>query len=125
MEHTRSSVNLRAYGQRDPLTEYKKEGVRLFRELQDTILFRLAETIPRIDIKVIEREEEQLKRQQSAAALSGGSKTAHTAPPQNAASKKGYGRNELVTITNGTDTKQMKYKKAEAMLKGGAWKIAS
>jgi preprotein translocase subunit SecA len=24
MDHTRSSVNLRAYGQRDPLVEYKK-----------------------------------------------------------------------------------------------------
>ena len=124
MEYTRSSVNLRAYGQRDPLTEYKKEGVRLFKELQDTILFRLAETIPRIDVKVIEREEEQLKKQQSAAALSGGSQTAHTAPPQSAVGKKGYGRNELVTITNGTDTKKIKYKKAESMLNNSAWKIA-
>lgn len=34
MEHTRSSVNLRAYGQRDPLIEYKKEGLRLFREME-------------------------------------------------------------------------------------------
>jgi preprotein translocase subunit SecA len=34
MEHTRSSVNLRAYGQREPLVEYKKEGLRLFREME-------------------------------------------------------------------------------------------
>ena len=34
MEHTRSSVNLRAYGQREPLIEYKKEGLRLFREME-------------------------------------------------------------------------------------------
>jgi len=34
MEYTRSSVNLRAYGQREPLIEYKKEGLRLFRELE-------------------------------------------------------------------------------------------
>ncbi len=34
MEYMRSSVNLRAYGQRDPLVEYKKEGLRLFRELE-------------------------------------------------------------------------------------------
>jgi preprotein translocase subunit SecA len=26
MDYTRSSVNLRAYGQRDPLVEYKREG---------------------------------------------------------------------------------------------------
>ena len=34
MEYTRSSVNLRAYGQREPLVEYKKEGLRLFREME-------------------------------------------------------------------------------------------
>jgi preprotein translocase subunit SecA len=34
MEHTRLSVNLRAYGQREPLVEYKKEGLRLFKEME-------------------------------------------------------------------------------------------
>ena len=34
MEYLRSSVNLRAYGQRDPLMEYRKEGLQLFRELE-------------------------------------------------------------------------------------------
>jgi preprotein translocase subunit SecA len=34
MEYLRGSVNLRAYGQRDPLTEYRKEGTRLFRDLE-------------------------------------------------------------------------------------------
>jgi preprotein translocase subunit SecA len=34
MEHMRSSVGLRAYGQREPLVEYKKEGVRLFKEME-------------------------------------------------------------------------------------------
>jgi len=33
MEHLRESVRLRAYGQRDPLVEYKKEGNILFRNL--------------------------------------------------------------------------------------------
>ncbi len=32
MEHLRDSVNLRAYGQRDPLVEYKTEGHRLFQD---------------------------------------------------------------------------------------------
>lgn len=31
MEYTKSSVNLRAYGQHDPLVEYKNEAIRLFR----------------------------------------------------------------------------------------------
>ncbi len=38
MEYTRSSVNLRAYGQREPLIEYKKEGLHLFKEME--ALFR-------------------------------------------------------------------------------------
>ncbi len=34
MDYLRGSVNLRAYGQRDPLVEYKKEGLRYFKEMQ-------------------------------------------------------------------------------------------
>jgi len=48
MEHTRSSVNLRAYGQREPLIEYKKEGLRLFREMEANFkeqVFSLINTI--------------------------------------------------------------------------------
>ncbi|RJQ36893.1 preprotein translocase subunit SecA [Candidatus Parcubacteria bacterium] len=45
MEHLRDSVRLRAYGQRDPLVEYKHEGVRLFRELQASIRAQIAATL--------------------------------------------------------------------------------
>lgn len=34
MDHTRSSVNLRAYGQREPLIEYKREALRLYKDLE-------------------------------------------------------------------------------------------
>ncbi|MFM2384114.1 MAG: hypothetical protein RIQ72_686 [Candidatus Parcubacteria bacterium] len=37
MDHLRGSVNLRAYGQRDPLVEYKREGHRLFKEMESAI----------------------------------------------------------------------------------------
>lgn len=33
MDHLRDSVRLRAYGQKDPLVEYKNEGMRLFQRL--------------------------------------------------------------------------------------------
>jgi len=33
MDYSRQSVNLRAYGQRDPLVEYRKEGLRLYKEM--------------------------------------------------------------------------------------------
>ena len=34
-----------------------------------------------------------------------------------------FGRNEIVKITNGITTEEMKYKKAEALIKTGEWKI--
>lgn len=34
MDHLRSSVNLRAYGQREPIVEYKKEGLAMFKEME-------------------------------------------------------------------------------------------
>lgn len=36
MDYLRSSVNLRAYGQRDPLVEYRREGLRMFRDMEAT-----------------------------------------------------------------------------------------
>ena len=38
MDYMRSSVNLRAYGQREPIVEYKKEGLRLFKEMEAQFL---------------------------------------------------------------------------------------
>ncbi|TSC83609.1 MAG: preprotein translocase subunit SecA [Parcubacteria group bacterium Gr01-1014_17] len=37
MDHLRGSVGLRAYGQRDPLVEYRTEGMRLFKGMQASI----------------------------------------------------------------------------------------
>jgi len=37
VEHLRSSVGLRGYGQHDPLVEYKREGLRLFKEMERSI----------------------------------------------------------------------------------------
>ncbi|MBP6884592.1 MAG: preprotein translocase subunit SecA [Candidatus Pacebacteria bacterium] len=35
MDYSRSSVNLRAYGGREPLVEYQKEGLQLFRHMEN------------------------------------------------------------------------------------------
>lgn len=37
MENLRSSVNLRAYGQRDPLVEYKREGLSMYKRLDERV----------------------------------------------------------------------------------------
>lgn len=45
MEHLRDSVRLRAYGQRDPLIEYKNEGHQQFQELLKAYEAMVAQTI--------------------------------------------------------------------------------
>lgn len=53
MDYLRSSVNLRAYGQRDPLVEYKKEGLRLFKEMEENIENSILSTITKVDESAI------------------------------------------------------------------------
>jgi preprotein translocase subunit SecA len=74
MDYTRSSVNLRAYGQRDPLVEYKKEGLRLFREMNDAVNDQVIKILPNIGAGAYRREEEQLKDTQKKMILAGGGK---------------------------------------------------
>jgi preprotein translocase subunit SecA len=45
MEALRDSVRLRAYGQQDPLVEYKTEGHKTFKRLLDTIESNIVQTI--------------------------------------------------------------------------------
>ena len=51
MEYLRDSVKLRAYGQRDPLVEYKGEGHKLFQQLLNTIDSTIANTILKVTIQ--------------------------------------------------------------------------
>jgi preprotein translocase subunit SecA len=48
MDYLRSSVNLRAYGQRDPLVEYKKEGLKLFKDMELSTGLEVIKLIPQI-----------------------------------------------------------------------------
>jgi preprotein translocase subunit SecA len=59
MDYMRSSVNLRAYGQRDPLVEYKNEGLRMFRQMEESIKRTLAEMVLRMGVQPIVRKENQ------------------------------------------------------------------
>ena len=45
MEYLRGSVSLRAYGQRDPLVEYRKEGTRLYKDMEVMLAARVFELI--------------------------------------------------------------------------------
>ncbi len=49
MDNLRQTVNLRAYGQRDPLVEYKREGLQMYRHLDGRIAHDLSSFILHID----------------------------------------------------------------------------
>jgi preprotein translocase subunit SecA len=51
MECLRDSVNLRAYGQRDPLVEYKNEGHRLFKQMMNEIDNSIVEMLLKVELK--------------------------------------------------------------------------
>ncbi len=74
MDYTRSSVNLRAYGQRDPLVEYKKEGLRLFKEMNVAINEYILKILPNIGAGAYAQEEEKLKEVKKNMILAGGGK---------------------------------------------------
>jgi len=124
MNYTRSSVNLRAYGQRDPLVEYRKEGLRLFKEMQEAVMSRIVEILPKLQPVVVEREEAEMKQQselaQKSAGVTGKKDRGNKTPAKN---NNEFSRNDIVTVTDGKETQTLKYKKAEAMLNGGGWKI--
>ncbi len=55
MEYLRGSVNLRAYGQRDPLTEYRREGTRMYKDLELMFASRVFELMEGLTKEAVER----------------------------------------------------------------------
>ncbi|MEK7569627.1 MAG: preprotein translocase subunit SecA [Patescibacteria group bacterium] len=51
MDYLRSSVNLRAYGQREPIVEYKKEGLSMFKEMEEVFKEQVATLIGNINVE--------------------------------------------------------------------------
>ena len=51
MDHVRDSVRLRAYGQQDPLVEYKTEAHRMFQKLLGAIEASVAKSLLNVRLK--------------------------------------------------------------------------
>src|SRR5947209_2587290 len=51
MEHFREGIGLRAYGQRDPLVEYKNEAFEMFNELRERIQGNIVMAIYRVQVQ--------------------------------------------------------------------------
>ncbi len=54
LDHLRQGIGLRAYGQRDPLNEYKSEAFALFNSLLDELKERVTTMLARVEIGVEE-----------------------------------------------------------------------
>jgi preprotein translocase subunit SecA len=54
MDHLKGGVQYRAFGQKNPLFEYQKEGLKLFEELRDTISKEISNYIFRLE-RVVEQ----------------------------------------------------------------------
>ncbi len=63
MDHLKEGINLRSYGQKDPLVEYKREAFSLYEGMKEEIRRAVVERI--FSVRLYTQEEiEQIKRQQ-------------------------------------------------------------
>jgi preprotein translocase subunit SecA len=80
MDHLKEGINLRSYGQKDPLVEYKREAFSLYESMKFAIKRAVVERISHIklmtqeEIEAIHREQQkileaQMKAHQQAEAL--------------------------------------------------------
>ena len=140
MDHLRQSVGLRAYAQKNPKNEYKREAFEMFELMLNDInreaikvLFRL-ELASEEEIQELEnrsREAQQnreleMQQEQIEPLAANDTKQSSNQPDQIETIKTDgpkLGRNEIVKITDGKDIKELKYKKAQPLIDSGEWKI--
>lgn len=65
MDHLKEGINLRSYGQKDPLVEYKREAFSLYENMKSAIKRSAVERISQMKLYTAE-EVETIKRQQQA-----------------------------------------------------------
>lgn len=63
MDHLKEGINLRAYGQKDPLSEYKHEGFRQFGEMKESVKRAAIEKLFQVQLYTREEIEELRKKQ--------------------------------------------------------------
>ena len=64
MDHLKEGINLRSYGQKDPLVEYKREAFTIYENMKSAIKRAVIERISHIKLMTQEEIEEIHKRQQ-------------------------------------------------------------
>ena len=147
MEELRRSVNLRSYGQKDPLNEYKSEAYVFFQELMANVRTEICNSVFRSATSQ-EAFSNMLARMSKVAQVAGpgtgmgqdaSALTAAAGQPQAGAAPgkpvelpkvepirrelPKVGRNDIVTIRKGPEEKTLKFKKAEAMIQNDGWDL--
>ena len=137
IDHLRGSVGLRAYAQKNPKNEFKKEAYSMFEIMLDEIdieTVRILFSIQFANEEVLEglkkekKDEIVLEKPEPVFTNSGEDvqtplQNQESSTPPLIRDEPKLGRNEIIKISNGTETKEIKYKKAKPLIETGEWKI--
>lgn len=135
IDHLRNSVGLRAYAQKNPKNEFKREAYSMFETMLSEIDAETIRILFSLQIST-ESELERLNNQDSSQEMKMEKEEINSDIFQNekqptpelktntvTRSEPKLGRNDLVKITNGQETQEMKYKKAKPMIESGNWRL--
>ena len=145
MDELRRAVNLRGYGQKDPLNEYKSEAYKFFEELMANVRTEICHSIFRSAtsaegfknmlsrMSVQETGPGQGQPDALAAAIHESAepgfqrlpKKEIELPKMDPIRREGpkIGRNDIVRIRRGSEERQIKFKKAESMILNEGWEL--
>jgi preprotein translocase subunit SecA len=137
IDHLRNSIGLRAYAQKNPKNEFKKEAYSMFESMLDEIdsgtvriLFSLQIAEDNNSSHLINDKKNKEMTFEKEIAPNFVSNEPNTQENLVQKSSKNLqretlkiGRNELVKITKGDETKEMKYKKAKLLIENDGWTI--
>jgi len=137
MEELRRAVNLRGYAQKDPLNEYKTEAYRAFvdlmRQLRTDVcssLFRTASSMEALEAILRTAQGQAIATGPAEPGTPEDRPEAKSAPETVQQKQEPFrrheakiGRNSLVRIRKGAETLDLKWKKAEAMVRDEGWVV--
>ena len=107
MDHMKEGIGLRGYAQKNPLTEYKKEGFVMFQEMMNRINQEVTEYLFKVQITTEPRPiEEEISPAQTTVEHRGGEAAVKSKPETVRREEKKVGRNDPCYCGSGK-----KYKK--------------
>jgi len=134
LDDLKQSVQNATYEQKDPLLIYKFESFNLFKQMidkvnKDIVSFLLKANLPSQDPSQVKREQYQKENLQTSRVGIESNRPSKQSSQHQSSQKikpviveKETGRNEKVTITNGSETKEIKWKKAKPLIDSGQWR---